>query len=127
MRMTKQNNSRETYSPTGRHTKNKKTRALSTIGLLLVSDKMGVFSFLPSSFIVFYPSSDTRRIPRVESARVFRCPCVLSCRSVRFSGAIIIFGFGGWLLFVWGGGGSVGEGGLLLFFLEVSYWLAIIC
>ena len=91
-----------------------------------MSDKIGVFSFLPSSFIVFYPSSDTRVRPRVESVRVFHWPCVLSCRSVRFSGAIIIFGFWGWLFFFLRGG-SMGEGGLLLFFLEVSYWLAIIC
>ena len=33
-------------------------------------------SFLPSPFILFYPSSDTRRRPKVESARVFHFLCV---------------------------------------------------
>ena len=48
-------------------------------------------SFLPSSFIVFYPSSDTRRRPMVESARVFDFLCVSSCRRVRFSGAVLSY------------------------------------
>ena len=40
-------------------------------------------SFLPSSFIVFYPSSNTtntRQRPSVESARVFHFLYVSSCR-----------------------------------------------
>ena len=36
-------------------------------------------SFLPASFIVFCPSSDTRKRPRVESAHVFHFLCVSSC------------------------------------------------
>ena len=46
-------------------------------------------SVLPSSFIVFYLSSDTRRRPRVESTRVFHFLCVSLCRWACFSGAVL--------------------------------------
>ena len=47
---------------------------------LFVSTSCLSSSFLPSSFIVFYPSSDTRRRPRVESARVFHFLSLSLCR-----------------------------------------------
>ena len=44
----------------------------------------------------------------------------VSLELLLFSGFGVGFFFGG-------GGGVYGRGGVLLFFLEVSYWLAIIC
>ena len=41
--------------------------------------------------MVFYPSSDTRRRPKVKSARVFHFLCVLSCRWVHFSGGVLFW------------------------------------
>ena len=53
--------------------------------------KLFCFNFLSSSFIVFYPLSDTRRRPKVESARVFHFLYVSSYRWVHFSGAVPFF------------------------------------
>ena len=47
-------------------------------------------SFLSSSFIVFYLSSDTRRRPSVESACVFHFLYVSSYRWLHFSGAVLL-------------------------------------
>ena len=46
-------------------------------------------SFLSSSLIIFCPSSDTRRRPRVESAGVVNFLYVSSYRWVHFSGAVL--------------------------------------
>ena len=64
-------------------------RPISICWTLFYFNFLSVFLFSFFFYYIFCPSSDTRRRPCVESARVYNFPHVSSCRWVRFSGAVL--------------------------------------